>query len=1034
MSGMMLNYTWPHKVATENIVAAFGDKAGESLSSELGYANVMDDAPSFSLGDIFDAFPNAQYLPPHPDNGNEYILDENGKTILLFQKDKNGELAQIFAPRRASELTLLLAGVRDKYPMAYKYLEDIYILNARPKEPKIDMAFMVEPPVSQTVLSTVELMRQEKQAAREAEEVRKTDLLARQEPFDYGWCYTDHKDGKEIRTDFRAIDYVQDEPYASSLKSMVAKVGLPEADVSQFYRGTHHELLFIESHGVVLKIGPTDLEDLIHPAILQPLGWVEDKENNLTLAIYPGIELYKHFRGDGTSLASAQQAMGRTGQNTTDIAGNNLGIMRVNGNKPVQMALDVDNQFNGTKDAKREDAKRTAMSEGSATSSDLSRAVSNAISKTFNAEDELENWMQAFEVHQGLRHSFWKAFGKDQGGTETIDPEALKAFWEECKQATDAPRGAVRHRWSKDINENGVPIWTKYESVIDVVALYTPWTDNEKDRRPKFATGGELATRQAAIYAVAEDPALLDEQPRKYRFAVPFVVEANQLNSGVLQHVLSKPIENKDIAIGLYQQTRSNRDWDDQEKILAQTSPAIRNDPDFWMQIVKIGLAVKNLDFIPKSIEGYRDILMQHAVESPRAVAKLPSSITGVLFMVEAIAKNPQIYKFAALHHRLDPLIYKAVLKKDASQYASLPNELINDRDIYDMVVADFPEAILFAGPDILNDLSNVLDAIELNPNLYGHISDEMRCTKEVLLHHIKYASDADLIDLFGVPEELNGDEDVYRALAHTMRAGELMFDAPANIVDIKDIAKLCLEQNADSFVHLSERLRGDKELALMAVTVYPTLLQYVADELATNEDFLRDAVALNPAIVRHFTPQIIEDRSLFLALIQTEGVQAAHLPRRVIADESYRKEVLDVCPAWLDDVRMQVFEEKARAAAIDAIAAAVEGKLNKTMRSPSAIRDLMMEKGKVLKAFENSDEQMAEFRDVPAQGLAQAFNGAVADEIPDFRAEAMKKDIVFEGMDRPETKSSEKGSKGSQDNDSNSGPNSGPNSGMHPT
>ena len=130
----------------------------------------------------------------------------------------------------------------------------------------------------------------------------------------------------------------------------------------------------------------------------------------------------------------------------------------------------------------------------------------------------------------------------------------------------------------------------------------------------------------------------------------------------------------------------------------------------------------------------------------------------------------------------------------------------------------------------------------------------------------------------------------------------------------------------------------------------------------------------------------------------------------------------------------MQVFEEKARAAAIDAIAAAVEGKLNKTMRSPSAIRDLMMEKGKVLKAFENSDEQMAEFRDVPAQGLAQAFNGAVADEIPDFRAEAMKKDIVFEGMDRPETKSSEKGSKGSQDNDSNSGPNSGPNSGMHPT
>ena len=184
-------------------------------------------------------------------------------------------------------------------------------------------------------------------------------FTARQAPFIYGWCYTDHKDknGKEIRKKFRHTDYVQDEPYASALKSMIAKLGLPEPDISQYFRGTHHELLFVESHGVVLKIGPTDIEDLIHPAILQPLGWMEDKENKLTVAIYPGIELLKHFSGDRSAMADVESALRRTGQGAQDMHESNLGIIRLKGNKPVQMALDVDNQYNGTTDPKRKNNK-----------------------------------------------------------------------------------------------------------------------------------------------------------------------------------------------------------------------------------------------------------------------------------------------------------------------------------------------------------------------------------------------------------------------------------------------------------------------------------------------------------------------------------------------------------------------------------------------------------------------------------------------------------------------------------------------------
>lgn len=43
-----------------------------------------------------ESFPFGQYL--QTTDGKEYILDENGVTILLFEKDENGNITSIYSP------------------------------------------------------------------------------------------------------------------------------------------------------------------------------------------------------------------------------------------------------------------------------------------------------------------------------------------------------------------------------------------------------------------------------------------------------------------------------------------------------------------------------------------------------------------------------------------------------------------------------------------------------------------------------------------------------------------------------------------------------------------------------------------------------------------------------------------------------------------------------------------------------------------------------------------------------------------------
>ena len=317
--------------------------------------------------------------------------------------------------------------------------------------------------------------------------------------FEYGWCKTDHKDGRRIRREFRDEDYLFDEPYASSVASMLDKLGLPEPKKGQVFRGTKHDLLFIDTHGVVLRIGPTEVEDLVNPAILQPLGWLQDDANKirlgdrdrpLTVAIYPGVEIYDHYlkqRNAPEQAGSLRQVMRQTEQDNCDAEGEgNTGIVRVKDDdgvtKAVRVVIDTDNEWNSTSRdeglrRKREMERLSILVRQAGLSMDA--VVGASLGSMFDSV--ALPWHYAQAAHQPLRNLFWRSFNSQHLNEAMPDAGRRDAFWHACSLAARKPVQLPSSIWQAEKNADGSTTLSCREVMMDV-RLYKPWTGFKSDR------------------------------------------------------------------------------------------------------------------------------------------------------------------------------------------------------------------------------------------------------------------------------------------------------------------------------------------------------------------------------------------------------------------------------------------------------------------------------------------------------------------------------------------------------------------------
>lgn len=324
--------------------------------------------------------------------------------------------------------------------------------------------------------------------------------------FQYGWCRTDHKTGKKIRDGWRHnnADFLNDEPYATRVHAMLDQLGLPKPQEHEIFRGTHHDLLFLNSHGVVLRIGPQEVDDLFNPGILQPLGWLEDKENTvqqdgkalpLTVAIYPGVELadqYHEAQHKPAMVGSLYELLSATQQGTGDIGTEgNTGIIRVmddDGKEvAVQILVDADNSFNGASREMRSKTSSHMEAQRSTTAAPgapigKGEALFNTLRTVFNAARNVKYWEKAFEAHQPLRQLFWDAFNDVPAVTGVPDADKCKKFWATCAAVTNTPAAVSLPLWKMSKDANGNMSFNREVINVPHMVLYRPWTGEDADR------------------------------------------------------------------------------------------------------------------------------------------------------------------------------------------------------------------------------------------------------------------------------------------------------------------------------------------------------------------------------------------------------------------------------------------------------------------------------------------------------------------------------------------------------------------------
>lgn len=288
--------------------------------------------------------------------------------------------------------------------------------------------------------------------------------------FQYGWCATDDKDGRAIRTDFRKEDYISGPRTGAFVAKALAQLGLPFPPADKIFRGTAHDILFLDSHGVTIRIGPTIVEDLLHPGVLQPLGWVQDTDNDeITVAIYPSIEHYNsHYNsvmaetGARSLLDELYIFLDQTDQNTNDMNPRNIGIIRVDDHGTLRILpviMDTDNEMNGTRSwdarVRKVDMMRHSLARGATPARAMQVALETV--SAFSLMPIGDELLAAFGQHQPLREAFWDAWWEEGRPREAPDPVQMAAFWDKCAQATQAQPVPA--------NGMGMPL-----------RLYTPWT------------------------------------------------------------------------------------------------------------------------------------------------------------------------------------------------------------------------------------------------------------------------------------------------------------------------------------------------------------------------------------------------------------------------------------------------------------------------------------------------------------------------------------------------------------------------------
>ena len=283
-------------------------------------------------------------------------------------------------------------------------------------------------------------------------------------PANIGPCRTDRtdtgKDGvtmKDIVAGRKRLDYFANGSSRQYTESFFDKFMLPMPK-ENIYRGNSQDLLFFDDLGFVVRTGPMNIIDMIHPCVLQPLYWMPLDSIDHVIAIYPGIHLPEiifntqrsgDFETDRRALVEFMQA---TNQLTKDtVSPHNFGYT----NEQL-VILDTEDHACGTKWRANKEHKNQIYKSYEEEGASPHVAIRQVMVELYGDRPEFNEKIKAYDYHQPLRAQIDAALSEPVVGSRYVK---LYDFYQTCRDSV--------------------------AGLNPEVALYAPWTGKVEDNEPK---------------------------------------------------------------------------------------------------------------------------------------------------------------------------------------------------------------------------------------------------------------------------------------------------------------------------------------------------------------------------------------------------------------------------------------------------------------------------------------------------------------------------------------------------------------------
>ncbi|WP_302162507.1 DUF4116 domain-containing protein [uncultured Fusobacterium sp.] len=340
------------------------------------------------------------------------------------------------------------------------------------------------------------------------------------------------------------------------------------------------------------------------------------------------------------------------------------------------------------------------------------------------------------------------------------------------------------------------------------------------------------------------------------------------------------------------------------------------------------------------------------------------------------------------------PNIRKAIAKANyATNSKKVMNEIFKYSEIGEFHVL---------GRKLENDKDFVLLSLKNNYkgfNTHHNISEELKNDREVMIEACKYCNEKSKVSneySVNMTNELgdklkNNKDFILEIINKEFNKSLDLEKLIESFTDDKEVMSAYLEKYPRSFHLASERLKNDKDIALIVAEKEPYFAgEYIPRELYKDKEILKK---LGPGIDYYkLSEEQLKDKEIALLLVKEAEIKLDQLPRKIRQDKEVVLEAVKVCGSNLEYAPQFVSDREVVLSAVKSDGLAIEFSSKRFTDDKEIMLEAVKENGKSLNF---ASERLREDPEVVLAAVKQ--NGRSLE----FSSEALKnnKEIVIEAV-----------------------------------